>query len=238
VSIILDALRKAEEERKMQKSSPEFDIKRQILNKDKRTGQGASPQVNKAVLAGVALAITGLAALGIYSSLTALKKEKPVRQASTAPVAAPSQVVVKTKPAPEGARVAPPQAPTVVAPPSTPPKAKTAPARSVAASRTQAPRVFAAPSAQPPAKTAQAPSVVAAPPHRSEIAHKDQKGKAVQDTKVAERTPSNPVFGPPDADTQHQVIPNEGDSFSLEGIIFHADPDKRLAIMRIGSNGN
>lgn len=34
------------------------------------------------------------------------------------------------------------------------------------------------------------------------------------------------------------MIPNEGDSFALEGIIFHADPDKRLAIMRIGANGN
>jgi hypothetical protein len=229
VSIILDALRKAEEERKLQQSSSRIDITRQILNNDKRASQGSSAPVNKAVLAGVAIAITGLAALGIYSSLTALRKEKPVRQASTAPVAAPSPTVVKTKPAPEDTRVAPPPAPTVAAAPSAPPKTKTAPAPSAAAAaRTPAPRV-AAHSAPPKAKTASAPS---------EIAHKGQTGKAAQNSKVAEKTTSNAVFGPPDVDTQHQVIPNEGDSLALEGIIFHADPDKRLAIMRIGANGN
>ncbi len=216
MSIILDALRKSEEEKKLQQSSPETDIKRQVLNNDRRTSQGRSSPLNRAVLAGFVLAITGLAALGIYSSLTALKKEKPVEQSLNMPVAARSPAVVKTAPAP-----------TVVATPSSPNPAKTAPA----------PTVVATPSSRHPAKTAPAPSVVAAPPP-SEIAHKGKGGEAVQNSKVAEKTSSKVVFGPPDVDTQHQIIPNQGASFSLEGIIFHLDPDKRLAIMRVGTEGN
>ncbi|MBI3581935.1 MAG: hypothetical protein HY098_07680 [Nitrospinae bacterium] len=229
MSIILDALRKAEEEKKLQQPSPEIDIKGQILNKDETTRKGRPAPVNKAVLAGFVLAITGLAALGIYSSVTALRKEKPVEEALETRVAAPSPTVAKTAPAQEEARVAPTPAPTAVATPSSPPPAQTAPAPSVVAAA-PAPTVVATPASPPSAKTAPAPSVVAA-------AHPPAE-KATPTPKVAEKTPSKAVFGPPDVDTQHQVIPNQGASFALEGIIFHLEPDKRLAIMRVGTEGN
>lgn len=197
MSIILDALRKAEEEKKLQQSSQKIDITRQILNSDKRASQGSSSPVNKAVLAGVAIAITGLAALGIYSSLTALKKERPVERASTAPGAAPSPVV-KTKPAPEDARVAPPPAQTVVAAPSAPPKAKTAPAPSAAAvARTPAPKAAAGHSVPPKAKTAP-PRLRRPPPprlHRRRARIKVKWENRLKIPKSPKKPPQTPFSG-------------------------------------------
>jgi hypothetical protein len=210
VSIILDALRKAEEDKKLQQPSPEIDIEQQILSHEKETRQESPSPLNKKFMVAGALALTGLAVFGIYSLMGGPKKERPVEQALNMPPTPPSTVVANAKPAPTIA----------VAPPS---ESSPAPLTVVAAP-------------PPPVKTAPAQSPVFVAPPPSDVALEGQKENTAQ--KVVEKAPSKAVFGPPDVETQHQVIPSKGAAFSLEGIIFHPDPDKRMAIMHLGVGGN
>lgn len=215
MSFILDALKKAEEEKKLlQKSPQQIDIKEEVFADGKPRSSGIFHVTKKALVSAAVLVLVVLATFGAVSLFSGGgKSPQPSEQAL---IAVPE---TKPAPAPSATPVPPPvqTAPSAVsAPQPAPPPVQTA--EPVAAKPQPVPTERPAAVSKPVKKTeqSQAPRVTAQP----KAVEKNERKAPVDSVRVAS--------------AKKEIKEPSAPSISLEGITFHPNPDERKASLKLG----
>jgi len=232
MSIILDALRKVEQEKRLQQQ-PQIDIKQRLLQ-EKRIIEQISPFANRMILGGLVVAVLASAVFGVYRMATVTTMPPP------APVAQnPARVEpIAVKP-PEKAPVAAPVEPNpqIAATEAIPEEREV----NLMVSRTLAERPKAA--VEPSGRGTKMEKLPAS--HKAFYKEQVEKraGSRESEEEVFPTRAASPLHRekqdviaagtePPAARKPAQAAPA---SVSLDGIIFHTDPLKRSALLRIAS---
>jgi hypothetical protein len=295
MSLIYDALRKAEEDRKHQQPPSELDMEKKILEDLRSPRREQDGYGIKLALGAVGAGVAALAVFGAYSFFaghernteTVQTKIVETKQHIPPPPPTAQTVVVTPAPVPPSVKMPsgtatdhgslPPSAPNVavataspvivkMSPPS--PKVISAtPAKVAVVAKAVAPKVIAptpAPRQTAPIELANVSTVTPTfvlPPAQEAVQEKGATSQKPPTAKMPSGTATDhgslpptakmpagkgeAVFGPPDdietedANSNRQIIPaNRITSLSLDGIIFHSDPDKRMAILRLNDSGS